>query len=167
MPYPFIGEIRMIAIPFAPAGWMFCAGQSLAIAENDSLFQLIGTTYGGDGVSTFNLPDLRGRLPMHFDSTYSLAQMAGSETVTLSTQQMPRHNHMFVASTNIATQLGPLNNTLAQSTLAKMYYADVADQVLASNSILGNVGSLPHDNLQPFLCVSFIISLYGIYPPPT
>lgn len=167
MSNPYIGEIRIFAGNFAPVGWMFCEGQQLPISENDALFNLIGTTYGGDGQSTFALPDLRGRIPVHTGPNFTLAQTGGAESVTLSIQQIPVHNHALLASQNVATQPSPSGNLLAQSTLAQMYIQDVADTPLASSTISSIGGSQPHSNLQPFLCVNFIISLYGIYPSPT
>src|SRR5436853_4424156 len=169
---PYVGEIRMFAGNFAPNGWMFCEGQALPISENDVLFTLIGTTYGGDGQETFNLPDLQSRVPLHMGTgpsgtTYQIGEQAGVETVTLTTQQIPVHNHAAVATQNIATQQPPTDNLFAQSTLAKMYIGDVADQALAANTIQPAGGSQPHENLQPYLCVNFIISLFGIFPSQT
>jgi microcystin-dependent protein len=167
MAQPYVGEIRMFAGNFAPAGWNFCDGTPLPISEYETLFNLIGTTYGGDGQSTFAVPDLRGRLPIHMGNSFTLAQNGGVETVTLTVQQIPAHNHIVVASTNIATQQSPSGNVLAQSTLAQMYIQDIADQVLSANSITNTGGSQPHDNFQPYLCVNFIISLFGIFPSQT
>jgi microcystin-dependent protein len=167
MAQPYIGEIRMFAGNFAPAGWAFCDGRLIPISENDTMFNLIGTTYGGDGETTFALPDLRGRLPIHQGNGFTLAETGGVEEVTLTVSQIPAHNHGLIASTSIATQQNPSGTLLAQSTLATMYIADTADQALAANSIGSTGGSQPHSNFQPYLCVSFIISLYGIYPTPT
>ena len=167
MAQPYVGEIRMFGGNFAPAGWMFCEGQLLPISENETLFQLIGTTYGGDGQETFALPDLRGRIPIHQGNGFILAETGGAEEITLTVNQIPAHNHAFLGSTNIATQSTPGNNVLAQSTIAQMYYADVADTSLAANSIGPVGGSQPHTNFQPYLCVDFIISLFGIFPSPT
>jgi len=167
MAQPYVGEIRMFAGSFAPAGWMFCDGSLLPISENETLFNLIGTTYGGDGQSTFALPDLRGRLPIHQGNGFTLAETGGAEQITLTVSQITAHSHPFLASTNIATQLSPAGNVLAQSTLAQMYIADVADTALAANSITPVGGSQPHNNFQPYLCISFIISLFGIFPSQT
>ena len=167
MAQPYVGEIRMFGGNFAPAGWMFCEGQLLPISENETLFQLIGTTYGGDGQSTFGLPDLRGRIPIHMGGGFSLAETGGAEEITLTVNQIPAHSHAFLASLNIATQPSPSGNLLAQSTLAQMYIQDVADTALAANSIGPTGGSQPHTNFQPYLCVDFIISLFGIFPSPT
>jgi microcystin-dependent protein len=166
MAQPYIGEIRMFAGTFAPVGWSFCDGSLLQISEYDTLFNLIGTTYGGDGQSTFGLPDLRGRVPVHQGPGFIIGQEAGAETVTLTTQQIASHTHPLAATTAIATASGPGNNVLAQSSVAKMYFADVVDTPMA-NAIGMAGGTQPHDNMQPFLCISFIISLYGIYPSPT
>jgi microcystin-dependent protein len=164
---PYVGEIRMFGGNFAPAGWMFCEGQLLPISEYETLFNLIGTTYGGDGQSTFALPDLRGRLPIHMGGSFTLAQTGGAETVTLTIQQIAAHNHALLVSTNIAGQQTPAGNVLAQSTVATMYIQDTADQALSANSIGSTGGSQPHNNFQPYLCVDFIISLFGIFPSPT
>jgi microcystin-dependent protein len=171
MSQPYVGEIRMFGGNFAPAGWMFCEGQLLAIADNDVLFNLIGTTYGGDGQETFALPDLRGRLPLHQGnnqgSGFVIGQAAGVETVTLTTQQMPVHIHPYVASSNNASVANAGGNVLAQTPTYTPYIAAVPNTSLSPNSINSAGGSQPHNNLQPFLCVSFIISLFGIYPSPT
>lgn len=167
MAQPYVGEIRMFAGNFAPAGWMFCEGQLLPISENETLFQLIGTTYGGDGESTFALPDLRGRIPVHMGNGFILAETGGAEEITLTTQQIPAHSHPFLASTNIANQSSPANNVVAQSSAADLYIEDVPDVSLAPNSISPVGGSQPHTNFQPYLCVDFIISLFGIFPSPT
>jgi microcystin-dependent protein len=168
---PYVGEIRIFAGNFGPVGWMLCDGQLLPISEYETLFNLIGTAYGGDGQSTFALPDLRSRIPVHAGnsggSTFQLGQTGGVETVTLSIQQIPLHNHPLLASQNIATQPSPAGNLLAQSTLAQMYIGDVADTPLAPSTITAVGGSQPHSNLQPFLCVNFIIALFGIFPTPT
>jgi microcystin-dependent protein len=165
MAQPYVGEIRMFAGNFAPAGWMFCEGQLLPISENETLFNLIGTTYGGDGQSTFGLPDLRGRLPMHQGNGFILAETGGAEQITLTTAQIPAHSHAFVASTNIADQISPSNSLLGQLTGGGLLYFAVAGaSPLAAQSMLSAGGSQPHNNFQPYLCVDFIISLFGIFP---
>src|SRR5207249_1149688 len=164
MAQPYVGEIRMFAGNFAPAGWMFCDGQLLPISENQTLFNLIGTTYGGDGQSTFALPDLQSRVPIHQGNGFVLAETGGVEQVTLIVGQIPTHSHPLVGTTTIATATGPGGNILAQSTVAKMYFADVTDGNMAANAIGSMGGSQPHDNLQPYLCINFIISLFGIFP---
>lgn len=167
MAQPYVGEIRIFAGNFAPAGWMFCEGQLLPISENETLFQLIGTTYGGDGESTFALPDLRGRLPLHQGNSFILAEMGGAEEITLTVNQIAAHSHPLLASTNIATQTTPTNNVLAQSSSADLYIEDTSNVNLSPAAITAVGGSQPHTNFQPYLCVNFIISLFGIFPSPT
>lgn len=167
MAQPYIGEIRMFAGNFAPAGWEFCAGQSLPISENETLFNLIGTTYGGDGQSTFALPDLRGRLPIHQGNGFVLAETGGVETVTLTVSQTPAHTHPFLASLNSGVQGNPQNNVLTASPSAALYIEDVTAANLNTQAMTSVGGSQPHTNFQPYLCVSFIISLFGIFPSPT
>jgi microcystin-dependent protein len=155
---------------FAPAGWAFCDGSLMAISENEALFQLIGTTYGGDGQETFGLPDLRGRLPIHMGqgpglTNRTLAENGGSESVTLTVNQMPGHAHAFLGSANSASALSPAGAVVASPTSIDLYRAGATpDQAMASNAISPVGGSQPHENIQPFLCVSFIISLFGIFP---
>jgi microcystin-dependent protein len=166
MAQPYIGEIRMFAGNFAPAGWMFCEGQLLPISENEVLFQLIGTTYGGDGESTFALPDLRGRIPLHQGNGFMLAETGGAETITLTVNQIPAHRHRFVGTSAAAASRDPANNTFAVA--AANVYTDQANPVaLSSQAISPLGGSQPHDNMQPYLCVNFIISLFGIFPSQT
>ena len=165
MAQPYVGEIRMFAGNFAPAGWMFCEGQLLPISEYETLFNLIGTTYGGDGQSTFALPDLRGRVPLHFGNGFTLAETGGVETVTLTVNQIPAHSHPLLASQNVATLQSPGSTALlAQSSVATMYLGDSPDSSLSALSISSVGGSQPHDNFQPYLCIDFIISLFGIFP---
>jgi microcystin-dependent protein len=167
MAQPYVGEIRMFGGNFAPAGWMFCEGQLLPISENETLFQLIGTTYGGDGESTFALPDLRGRIPIHQGSGFILAETGGDEEVTLGTNQMPAHSHPALASSATASQTTPQNNVLGTPTVPDLYRASQPDTPLAAQTISLVGGSLPHNNFQPYLCVDFIISLFGIFPSQT
>ena len=167
MAQPYVGEVRMFAGNFAPAGWMFCEGQLLPISENETLFQLIGTTYGGDGESTFALPDLRGRLPLHQGNGFILAETGGAEEITLTTQQIPAHSHPFLGNIGNGSQASPQGNVLASSTLVKLYALETADAVMATSAISSVGGSQPHTNFQPYLCVNFIISLFGIFPSPT
>jgi microcystin-dependent protein len=157
----------MFAGNFSPAGWMFCEGQLLPISENETLFQLIGTTYGGDGQSTFALPDLRGRLPIHQGNGFILAETGGAEEITLTVNQIPAHSHPFLASTAIANQSAPTNNVVAQSSAADLYIEDTPDVNMAAQAIGSVGGSQPHTNFQPYLCINFIISLFGIFPSPT
>lgn len=172
MAQPYVGEIRMFAGNFAPNGWMFCEGQTLPIAENEVLFQLIGTTYGGDGQETFNLPNLASRVPIHMGTapdgtTYQLGEMAGTEQETLTIQQIPNHTHALTASQNVSNQSSPANALLAQSTVADMYAGEAPDAQLAANAVAPVGGSQPHENTQPFLVINFIISLFGIFPSQT
>lgn len=166
MGQPFVGEIRMFGGNFAPSGWMFCEGQTLPISENETLFQLIGTMYGGDGQETFNLPDLRGRVPVHFGSGIQQAQASGVETVTLTTAQIPTHTHPQTAIDNTATEITPIGNVFAR-TQGDVYTSRPPDTTLAPATVSSVGGSQPHDNMQPFLCISFIISLFGIFPSPS
>jgi microcystin-dependent protein len=171
MAQPYVGEIRMFAGSFNPSGWAFCDGSLLPISENETLFQLIGTTYGGDGESTFALPNLQSRVPIHMGTqggtSFIIAEMGGVESVTLNTQQMPSHNHAFIASKDQAGLTTPPNNILGQIPGGNVYIAETADSPLNPGSIGPAGGSQPHDNMQPFLCISFIISLFGIFPSPT
>lgn len=167
MAQPYVGEIRMFAGNFAPAGWMFCEGQLLPISENETLFQLLGTTYGGDGQSTFALPDLRGRIPLHQGNGFILAETGGAEEITLTVNQIPAHSHPLLASLAPAIDPNPANNVSATTTQMEIYFADVPDTTMAPQSIGSVGGSQPHTNFQPYLCVDFIISLFGIFPSPT
>src|SRR5262249_36180256 len=157
----------MFAGNFAPAGWMFCEGQLLPISENETLFQLIGTTYGGDGQSTFALPDLRGRLPMHFGNGFALAETGGVETVTLTLSQIPPHNHPFLGSSNQANANNTAGAIMAKTGGATIYNAGTNPISMAPQAVSSTGGSQPHDNFQPYLCVDFIISLFGIFPTQT
>ncbi len=167
MAQPYVGEIRMFAGNFAPAGWMFCEGQLLPISEYETLFNLIGTTYGGDGQSTFALPDLRGRLPLHFGNGFTLAETGGVETVTIGVPQTPAHSHPFLASTTPVSQVDPTGNVLGQLNSAELYFGAPGTSALNPASITSTGGSQPHNNFQPYLCVDFIISLFGIFPSQT
>src|SRR5215210_7657578 len=166
MAQPYVGEIRMFAGNFAPAGWMFCEGQLLPISENETLFQLIGTTYGGDGRSTFALPDLRGRIPLHQGNGFALAQAAGAESVTLTVAQIPQHSHPLLASTKNASAAGAAGKVLAQTPTYTPYGAFTPNTPLNAAAVAPAGGSQPHDNFQPYLCIDFIISLFGIFPSP-
>ena len=167
MAQPYVGEIRMFAGNFAPAGWMFCEGQLLPISENETLFQLLGTTYGGDGQSTFGLPDLRGRIPIHQGSGFILAETGGVEEISLTVNQIPAHSHPMLASSATASQTTPQINVLATPTVPDMYRPSPGNTPLAAQSITPTGGSQPHTNFQPYLCVDFIISLFGIFPSQT
>ena len=168
MAQPYVGEIRMFAGNFAPAGWMFCEGQLLPISENETLFQLIGTTYGGDGESTFALPDLRGRIPIHQGNGFILAETGGAEEITLTVNQIPAHSHPLLASNTVASSGNPQNQVTGQARPGDdLYLEDVPSINMAVTAISPVGGSQPHTNFQPYLCVDFIISLFGIFPSPT
>lgn len=167
MAQPYVGEIRMFAGNFAPAGWMFCEGQLLPISENETLFQLIGTTYGGDGQETFALPDLRGRVPVHQGDGFVLAEQGGVEQVTLTLNQIPIHSHPLVASAGPGNGNNPGGNVTGESAAVKIYISEAPSANLAPQAVGIAGGSQPHENMQPFLCISFIISLFGIFPSPT
>lgn len=167
MAQPYVGEIRMFAGNFAPAGWMFCEGQLLPISEYETLFNLIGTTYGGDGQSTFALPDLRGRIPIHFGNGFTLAETGGVETVTLTVSQIPAHSHAFLATSSPANATGPTGNVLGELTAASIFTNSAPTIAMAAGTGSSTGGSQPHDNFQPYLCVDFIISLFGIFPSQT
>jgi microcystin-dependent protein len=167
MAQPYVGEIRMFAGNFAPAGWMFCEGQLLPISENETLFQLVGTTYGGDGQSTFALPDLRGRVPLHQGNGFILAETGGVEQVTLTVPQLPAHSHPLLGSTNTASSPTATNQIIGKSTTIDAFINAQPSDPLAGTAITPIGGSQPHNNMQPYLCVDFIISLFGIFPSPT
>lgn len=165
----FIGEIRMFAGNFAPRSWALCDGQLLAVSQNDALFSLLGTTYGGDGRSTFGLPDLRGRIPVHAGtgpglSNRRLGEKSGTETVTVTTNELPTHTHALKGSTQFADTPNPAMHAPAKSTAADFYIDEVPSADLSSSAVTSTGGSQSHANIMPFLCVSFIIALVGIYP---
>ena len=168
MAQPYIGEIRMFGGNFAPVGWAFCSGQLLPISEYDTLFTLIGTTYGGDGQSTFALPNLQSRVPIHKGTnggnTYTLGEMAGTEQETLTTNQIPAHTHTPLASNNGGSDT-PTGNYWGTTATGKCYGTPGAAVPMNAASIFPAGGSQPHDNMIPFLCINYIISLYGIFPP--
>ncbi|HYD23790.1 MAG TPA: tail fiber protein [Croceibacterium sp.] len=165
MTTPYIGEIRMFAGSFAPAGWAFCDGQAIPISENDALFQVIGTTYGGDGEETFNLPNLQSRVAMHSGNGHIVGEAGGAESVTLSTQQIPIHSHAPVASSDPASVKGATGGVLGRAP-AEAYASEFTPELLSPQSISPVGGSQPHENMQPFLVISFIISLFGLFPSP-
>ena len=167
MAQPYVGEIRMFAGNFAPAGWMFCEGQLLSISENETLFQLIGTTYGGDGQSTFALPDLRGRIPIHQGNGFILAETGGAEEITLTVSQIPAHTHPLLVNTSGGTSNATTGNTLAASPTLDLYRQATPTVNLSPVAVASTGGSQPHTNFQPYLCVDFIISLFGIFPSQT
>jgi microcystin-dependent protein len=170
MSEPFIGEIKMFAGNFPPSGWAFCAGQLVPITENETLFNLIGTTYGGDGQETFALPDLQGRVPIHMGQgpglqTYQIGEKAGVEQVTLNLQQIPPHNHVPLASSAAGTSDTPAGGVWAASS-AKQFIVPSgppgATMAPLDSGIAG--GGQPHDNMLPYQTINFIISLFGIFP---
>jgi microcystin-dependent protein len=167
MAQPYVGEIRLFAGNFAPAGWMFCEGQLLPISEYETLFNLIGTTYGGDGQSTFALPDMRGRIPLHFGNGFTLAETGGVETVTLTVSQIPAHSHPLLASNDIANSPNVQNNLIGKSGQINIFINGNPTTPMAPQSISSVGGSQPHNNFQPYLCLDFIISLFGIFPSQT
>ncbi len=164
MAEPFLGEIRMFAGNFAPYGWALCEGQLIPISENDALFSLIGTTYGGDGETTFALPDLRGRIPVHQGNGFAVGRSGGSEQVMLLANQSPVHSHLLQASRDTAGQSAPSGNVLARTTGSDIYAFDLPVTNMSPSAISFVGGSQPHENIQPFLCVNFIIALFGIFP---
>jgi len=163
MSTPYLGEIRMVGFNFAPVGWAPCDGRLLAIADNDALFNLIGTTYGGDGQTTFALPNLQGRAPVHVGSGFVLGQAGGSESVTLTANQIPAHSHVPQAQNAVGNQASPTNNVWANSTL-NQFTAGPAASTMNAQNVQSSGGSQPHDNMMPFQVISFVIALEGIYP---
>jgi microcystin-dependent protein len=169
MAQPYIGELGMFAGNFPPAGWAFCDGSLLAIAENDALFTLLGTTYGGDGQETFALPNLQSRVPLHLGTgsdgiTYQLGEQFGVESVMLNTQQLPVHNHVPIATGNNGDQPSPIGGVWASNAVVKPYNVNPPAVNMGVPSMSASGGSQPHDNIQPYLCINFIISLFGIFP---
>jgi microcystin-dependent protein len=177
MTTPFIGEIRMFAGTYAPLNWHFCDGTLISISTNNTLYALIGTTYGGDGVNTFALPDLRSRVPLHYGtgnpSTYTLGQPGGMETVTLKTANLPSHGHGLNASPSPAV-LQPSSNTIPAAAVTSAAAGSVnvygpapgpAGENLHPSTIANDGQGLPHDNIQPYLAVNFIIAMAGDFPP--
>ena len=170
---PFVAEIRIFGCDFAPTGWATCDGQLLPISQNTALFSLLGTFYGGDGESSFGVPDLRGRIPIHagqgpgISQNYQLGETGGIESVTLTVSQIPNHTHTLIGNSDIATDPTPTNDLLSTSSLLTPYVGIAPDSALAANAISPAGGSQPHDNMMPFLCVSFIICLAGIFPSQT
>jgi microcystin-dependent protein len=164
MSQPYVGEIRMFAGNFAPAGWMFCEGQTLPISEYETLFNLIGTTYGGDGQSTFALPDLRGRLPIHFGNGFTLAETGGAEQATLTTAQIPLHSHTATGA-SVAGATAASGNTWGDG--VTIYSPAAPSIAMNPNTVQQTGGTQPHSNFMPYLCIDFIISLFGVFPSQT
>jgi microcystin-dependent protein len=159
---PYIAEIRIFSFNFAPKGWALCNGQLLPINQNQALFSILGTTYGGDGRVSFGLPDLRGRVPMHTGSTLSLGERAGVEGVTLNISQLPAHTHVAVGSTTVADQVSPQNNIWAASSYTA--YASSPNIPMSPQAIGQMGGSQPHNNMSPYLTLNFCIALVGVFP---
>lgn len=170
MSEPYLGEIRMAGFNFAPRGWALCNGQLVSIAQNSALFALLGTTYGGDGQTTFALPDLRGRVPIHWGTGPGLTnrvqgEVSGTETCTLIANQMPAHNHLINAQSAAGTTTSPSGAYLAgQPRGGAMMYASTPDSNLSASALSVAGGNQPHNNMQPYLAVTFIIALNGIFP---
>ncbi len=168
---PYVGEIRLFGGSFAPAGWAFCDGSLVSIAENEVLFNLVGTTYGGDGQETFALPDLRGRVPLHQGTGPGLSprvvgETGGAESVTLTPSQLPAHTHLLMASQAVGTSPSPANAVPASTVSGLSYTAGAASLPMRAGALSPVGGSQPHDNVMPTVTVTFIISLFGIYPSP-
>lgn len=166
---PFVGEIRMFAGNFAPRSWALCDGQLLAVAQNDALFSLLGTVYGGDGRTTFGLPDMRGRIPLHPGtgpglSPHRVGAHGGEENVNLIPTQLASHSHDFVASVQPATTEAPEGNVLAEGVGVSFYRNQGQDSALAPSTLTPTGGSQSHTNMMPTMCLNFIIALFGIYP---
>jgi microcystin-dependent protein len=171
MSEPFIGEIRMFAGNFAPRSWALCDGQLISISQNQALFSLLGTIYGGDGRNTFGLPDMRGRIPLHMGQGAGLSfrrigEKAGQENVTLTATQLPAHNHGFQASTGLADSGYPAGQLVADTTPESLYSNAVADNdnAMPATTVSSAGAGQAHSNMMPFQCVNFIIALFGIYP---
>jgi microcystin-dependent protein len=167
MGQPYIGEIRLFGGNFAPVGWAFCNGQLVPISENDALFTIIGTTYGGDGQETFALPNLQSRVPIHQGNGFTQGEMAGVESVTLSTQQIPNHTHGLQVSSGPGAADSPEGRVLATPPVTRMFIEDVPTDQLAPAALAPTGGSQPHTNLQPYVCISYIIALFGVFPSQT
>ena len=167
MSSPYVGEIRMFGLTYKVAGWEYCNGQLMPISENDALFQLIGTTYGGDGQETFALPNLNSRFPLHQGNGFIIGEMAGTEQETLTTNQIPIHSHPMLASRDLASQPTPGGNLPAQSGTLNLFLEDTPTAALAVQDLTPTGGSQPHENMHPFLCITFQISLFGEFPSQT
>jgi len=167
---PFLGEIRFVAFNFAPQGWAQCNGQLLSISQNQALFSLLGTTFGGDGLTTFALPDMRGRVPVATGqgtglTNRNLGDKGGQERVTLTVAQMPAHRHTLLASSATANSKAPSGNVLANSSTAAIYNHDTPSVALEAASVTSAGKGQSHENMQPFLGMTCIIALQGIFPP--
>ena len=166
MATPFLGEIKILSFNFPPKGWALCNGQSLPINQNQALFSLLGTTYGGNGQTTFALPNFQGRTPVHTGNGFVMGQAAGEQAHTLTISELPTHTHVESASANAATTNSPSTaSVLAQSVAANLYAADSSNLIPMNADALSNVGgSQAHENMQPYLTLNFSIALAGIFP---
>jgi len=162
MSQPYVGEIRMVGFNFAPVGWELCNGQLLDISEYETLFNLIGTTYGGDGQTTFGLPNLQGRIPIHMGTDYMIGDLSGTETVTLNLNEIPVHSHQLNAQRAVGNQPGPTNGIWANSALEQ--FSSGPPTTFMGAALQPSGGSQAHSNMPTFQCVNFVISLFGIYP---
>lgn len=164
MSEPFVGEIRPLGFNFAPRGWALCDGQLLPVSQNTALFSLLGTTYGGDGRTTFALPDLRGRAPMHYDNQYRQGYKNGTETVTLTTAELPSHSHPYHCTTDAADKKGPKDKVYGLGG-APIFTNTVSNTVsLDVDSVIPSGSGLPHENMQPSLTINYSIALVGLFP---
>jgi len=166
MAEPFLAEIKIISFNFAPKGWAFCNGQLLPINQNQALFSILGTTYGGDGMRTFGLPNLQGRMPVYVGNGIFLGQAGGEQSVTLNSTQIPSHSHALYATSTLATSASPAGNLLAAKPRGgRNIYAPPADETALNSSTIAAVGGTqPHNNMQPYLTLNFVIALQGIFP---
>jgi len=163
MSEPYVGEIRMVGFNFAPAGWAFCDGSLVPISENETLFNLIGTTYGGDGQTTFGLPNLLGRIPVHQGNGYVIGSPGGTETVTLDLNQIPVHTHALNANTAAGNKPSPVGGVWASSSL-EQFGTGAPSTSMSATALKQAGGDLPHSNLSTFQAINFVISLFGVYP---
>jgi len=166
MAEPFLSEIRIFSFNFAPRGWALCNGQFLPINQNQALFALLGTTYGGNGQTTFALPDYRGRVPIHSGDGHTLGERGGAQAHTLTQQELPAHTHMVNATSNSASTTVPTGNFLADTKPSELYNAADGGVAMSPSMVTNVGGSQPHENRQPFLAVNFCIALQGIFPSP-
>ena len=164
MSEPFLSEIRIVSFNFAPRGWALCNGQILPINQNQALFALLGTTYGGDGRVNFALPNMRGQVPIHMGSGHTLGERGGSSAVTLNTQQLPTHQHVGQASQDTGTSLIPGSGVVLSKRLSEIYHSPTNLTTLHPATVTNVGGSQPHTNMMPYLVLNFIIALQGIFP---
>ena len=164
MSEPFLAEVRIVGFNFAPRGWAFCDGQILPINQNQSLYSLLGTTYGGDGRTSFALPDLRGRTPIHVDGAHREGQKSGEETHTLAANEMPQHTHSLEATNTTGTGTAPQGDVLAEASLPVYASFSGAGVAMGANSVTNVGGGQAHDNMQPYLALNFCIALQGLFP---